>query len=159
MKKIDLKLDFDAIRSRIELDKNKHKRGSWAKNVGVSSGIVTNVHGKTKQNPSLEYIISVAKYTGKSIEYYLWGNKAELKNFDILEKTYKIPHTKLVELFEQNELAWEINHDLIKLEEIDPAALKEIHRYIKFMLKEKMRESTKLKEIKSKKKATKKERI
>ena len=77
MKKIDLKLEFDAIRKRIEEDKNTHKPGVWAELVGVSGSVVSNVHGKSQQKPSLEYIVAVSKATGKSVDYYLWGPQAD----------------------------------------------------------------------------------
>ncbi|WP_035242162.1 hypothetical protein [Desulfobacter vibrioformis] len=75
MKKIDLNLNYDEIRTRIEKDKNLFKPGKWAENIGVSPAIISNVHGKSKQNPSLEYIIAVARFTQKPIEYFLWGQK------------------------------------------------------------------------------------
>jgi hypothetical protein len=89
MKKIDLDLNFDSIRKRIELDKSSFKPSDWSEFIGVSSNIISNIHGKTKQNPSLEYIIAVSKATKKSIEYYLWGNSRNL-NDDLK------PHTSIL---------------------------------------------------------------
>jgi FtsZ-binding cell division protein ZapB len=76
MKKINLKLNFKEIVSRIdnEIKYQELKPAEWAAKVGVTTNIVSNIHGKTGQNPSLEYIIAVSRATGKSIEYYLYGN-------------------------------------------------------------------------------------
>ncbi len=68
-----MKLNFDTIRKRIENEKDNHS-GSWANFVGVPSNMVSNIHGKMQQNPSLSYIVNVAKATGKSVDYYLWGD-------------------------------------------------------------------------------------
>lgn len=101
MKKIDLNLNYNEIRTRIEKDKNKFKPGKWAENIGVSPATISNVHGKSKQNPSLEYVIAVAKFTKKSIEYFLWGEE-ENSEADI-ENTSDYEHTELVELLKQKE--------------------------------------------------------
>lgn len=75
MSKIDLGLDFQAIMARINKEKDKCERGEWRKKINVSSKIITNVHGKVEQKPSIEYIIAVARGTGRPIEYYLWGDE------------------------------------------------------------------------------------
>jgi len=77
---MNLELNFEDIRKRIEIDKDAYKQGSWAKFVGVQPNIVSNIHGKIQQNPSFPYIISVAIATGKSVDYYLWGYHPEKKN-------------------------------------------------------------------------------
>jgi len=74
-----LKLDFEAIRNRIDKEKQKYKPVEWAKKVGVSKNTVANIHGSTKQNPSLKYIISVSLATGKSTDYFLWGHVSQKK--------------------------------------------------------------------------------
>lgn len=80
MSKINLGLDFEAIRHRIKEEMKGIKPSKWAKIVGVSRQIVTNVHSDNPtQPPSLQYIIAVARATNKSIEYYLYGNKYESK--------------------------------------------------------------------------------
>jgi hypothetical protein len=76
MSKINLSLNYDKIRGRIDIDKSLHKPAEWAKKVGVSKNIVTNIHGATKQKPSLEYIVAVSRVTGKPIEWYLYGHTA-----------------------------------------------------------------------------------
>ena len=75
MSKINLDLDFDEIRKRIELVKADVKPSTWAKYLVVSKNIVTNIHGETKQRPSLEYIVAVARFTGKPVEWYLYGDQ------------------------------------------------------------------------------------
>ena len=101
MKKIDLNLNYNEIRTRIEKDKNKSKPGKWAANIGVSAATISNVHGKSKQNPSLEYVIAVARFTKKTIEYFLWGedesSAADIGNIS----DYK--NKESVELFKQKE--------------------------------------------------------
>jgi len=75
MKKIDLKLDFDAIRERIENDFRGLSPAEMARKIKVRANVAGNVHGKKKQNPSIEYVIAVSLYTGRTIEYYLWGKE------------------------------------------------------------------------------------
>ncbi len=76
MKKIDLGLDFDEIRKRIEIDIGQLKPGKWAKLIGLSPQNISNIHGEARKNqPSLQYIIAVAKHTGKPIEWYLYGRE------------------------------------------------------------------------------------
>lgn len=88
MKKINVSLKFDEIRERIEEFKKDIKPGVWADKLGVSINVVSNIHGKTKQKPSLEYIIAVSQVTGKSVDYFLWGKK--IGNNEINNK-FKIP--------------------------------------------------------------------
>ena len=79
--KIDLDFDFGEIRERIERDfRGKYNQVEWANNVKVTQGLVSNVHKKDKNkrsNPSLEYVIAVARFTGKPVEWYLYGTPAE----------------------------------------------------------------------------------
>jgi hypothetical protein len=76
VKKIDLGLNFDEIRKRIEIDIGQLKPGKWAEIIGLSPQNISNVHGEARKNqPSLQYIIAVAKYTGKPIEWYLYGDR------------------------------------------------------------------------------------
>lgn len=75
---IDLSLNYDEIRTRIEMDMCPYKKIDWAKKVGVSQSLISNVHknrGKSsdKISPSLEYIVAVARFTGKPVEWYLYG--------------------------------------------------------------------------------------
>ena len=77
MSKIDLSLDIDKIRRRLEDDQKGFKPSEWAKRVGVSKNVVTNIHGATRQRPSLEYIVAVSRFTGKPVEWYLYGTQAE----------------------------------------------------------------------------------
>ena len=114
---MNLKLDFDAIRKRIEIDKNAYKQGSWAKFVGVQPNIVSNIHGKIQQNPSFPYIISVAIATGKSVDYYLWGKE---KNIDKQGLTpVIIEHQDLIKRYEDPVLGKEINEQLIDIQDTD----------------------------------------
>ncbi len=82
-KKIELNLDYNKIMGRINACKaeiypeKKTDNKKWAALVGVSESLVSQLHPK-KQNtktkePSLEYILAVARVTGKSIEWYLYG--------------------------------------------------------------------------------------
>ena len=76
MNKIDLHLEFNKIRERIEIDKSVYKPGRWAESIGVSKTLVSNIHGKSKrQYPPLPYVFAVSKFTGKPIEWYLYGDK------------------------------------------------------------------------------------
>jgi transcriptional regulator with XRE-family HTH domain len=88
MKKINVSLNFDAIRERIEEYKKDIRPGVWADRLGVSVNVVSNIHGKTRQKPSLEYIIAVSQITGKSVDYFLWGK--EIGN-DKVNNNFKIP--------------------------------------------------------------------
>lgn len=54
---------------------------------------------------------------------------------DFFELDEDIPHSVLVEYFEQGELAKAINWDMIKLEKYDKSALEELHEIIKVKLK------------------------
>lgn len=73
MSKINLSLNYSDIRNRIDADKSRFKPSVWADKIGVPRNVVTNVHSKTAQNPSLEYIVAVARFTGKPVEWYLYG--------------------------------------------------------------------------------------
>lgn len=75
MKKIDLSLNYIEIKKRIELDKANYSASEWAARLNISKSSISNIHGKgSRINPSLEYIIAVARFMGKSIEWYLYGN-------------------------------------------------------------------------------------
>ena len=76
---IDLHLNYDEIRARISQDKGKLRHKEWAEKIQVSPSLIAQIHPKvisqsTKQ-PSLEYVIAVALYTGKSIRWYLFGKE------------------------------------------------------------------------------------
>jgi hypothetical protein len=75
MKKINLGLNFNEIIDRIEKEMSIQglKPSQWAAKVGVKINLISNIHGKTRQIPSLEYIIAVARATKKPVEYYLYG--------------------------------------------------------------------------------------
>ncbi len=75
MSRIKINVDFDLVRDRINDYYKRYKPAEWAKNIGVSKNVVSNIHGATKQKPSLEYIVAVSIFTRKSVDYYLWGNK------------------------------------------------------------------------------------
>lgn len=76
MKKIDLSLNYNDIKMRIELDKGHYSGGEWANAVGLSRSSVSNIHGKKAiAKPSLEYIVSVSRFTGKPVEWYLYGKQ------------------------------------------------------------------------------------
>ena len=79
MKIFDLELNFDEIRERIEIDKSQYKAVRWAEFLKVSESLISNVHAKKKkQNPPLPYIIAVARFTGKPVEYYLYGDSKQM---------------------------------------------------------------------------------
>ena len=76
-KYLELNLNFEEIRKRISLDKGKHKNIEWAKLLQVSPSLISQVHPKVatkaSKSPSLEYVIAVARFTGKPVEWYLYG--------------------------------------------------------------------------------------
>jgi hypothetical protein len=79
-KYIDLGLNYNEIRDRIEEDMIHFKKYIWAVNVKVSQSLISKVHkkpdkGNERTNPSLEYVIAVANFTGRPIEWYLYGCK------------------------------------------------------------------------------------
>jgi hypothetical protein len=84
MKIIDFQLNFDDIRNRIELDKSQYRAGKWAELLKVSESLISNIHGgkkekkKKKQNPTLPYIIAVARAMKKPVEYYLYGDSEQI---------------------------------------------------------------------------------
>ena len=78
MKKINLNLNPNEIRNRIELDKDQYGSSEWAQKLGVSPNVVSNIHGKSKNHdPSLQYVVAVARFTGKPIEWYLYGQGSQ----------------------------------------------------------------------------------
>ncbi len=77
MKKFDLSLNYDDIRIRLEDAMSGYKPAQWAKYIGVSVNIIANIHGKVKQPPSLQYIIAVARKTGRPVEWYLYGEESD----------------------------------------------------------------------------------
>lgn len=131
---MDLQLNFEDIRKRIEIEKEAHKQGSWAKFVGVPSNIVSNIHGKIQQNPSFPYIISVALATGKSVDYYLWGEDTEKiitqQPPDNIAKII-VEHQGIVKRFKNPKKAKEFNQDLLILEEVDQDGFEEVHEIVK----------------------------
>ncbi|WP_321495596.1 hypothetical protein [uncultured Desulfobacter sp.] len=129
MKKFGLNLDFDAIRERIEKDKDRYKPGTWAEMVGVSLNVVSNIHGKSKRNPSLEYIVAVSLATGKSVDHYLWGDKNKEEQLE--QKNVKIDSTPLqqsiidedqdlIKEFKNPEKAKKFNEFLVTVEKYNP---------------------------------------
>ncbi|MCG8640590.1 MAG: hypothetical protein MI862_12695 [Desulfobacterales bacterium] len=129
MSKIDLKLDFDAILGRINLDKKGLKPSVWADMLGVSRNIVTNVHGKIKQKPSLEYIVAVSKATGKSVDYYLWGMKEDNGPVADFGQDFQF-----INQFTDRNYAKSVIRDLLKLDQLDSNGLEETHDFIRFKM-------------------------
>ncbi len=90
------KLDFNDIRVRIfnemiELS-TPYSPTAWGKLIGMTMGVVNNIHGKTKQRPSFPYIINVSKVTKKPVEYFLWGEEGvseKTGNEESYEKLWK----------------------------------------------------------------------
>jgi hypothetical protein len=76
-KVIELNLNPDEIKKRIALDKGDIKNNKWAALLHVSPSLISQIHpkgaDKPSKTPSLEYIIAVSRYTGKSLEWYLYG--------------------------------------------------------------------------------------
>jgi transcriptional regulator with XRE-family HTH domain len=153
MKKIDLRLDFDKIRSRIDLERESYKPGAWAELIGVSLNVVSNIHGKTKQNPSLEYIVAVSKATGRSVDYYLFGHDQESpqpqkKEYSKITKVI-IEHQDIVKKFKNPEIAKAMNEKLLEIEAADAelfskadAYIQGLHDSIKTSKKKKTKRST-----------------
>lgn len=133
MSKIDLQLDFDAIRKRIEEDKKPYKPAVWADMIGVTRNIVSNVHGKIQQKPSLEYIVAVSKATGKSVDYYLWG-KEEGHSNAALSDPIVIEHQNLVKKFKNPERGLRLNKGLVELEHLSEEAIREMEIHIQASL-------------------------
>ena len=122
MSKIHLGLDFAAIRERLNKEKQRFKHSEWLKTVGVNPRIVTNVHGKTAQRPSLEYIVAVAKATHKPIEYYLWGESysKSLSEPEIIEVKYEGAENRSGR-DRRNGLAYESCDRLLQIERLNRA--------------------------------------
>jgi hypothetical protein len=82
-KVIDLHLNYNEILNRIEAVKDeiypekKTSNKKWANLVGISESLVSQLHPrkprKEIKEPSKEYIIAVARVTGKPVEWYLYG--------------------------------------------------------------------------------------
>lgn len=120
---LELNLNFNEIRKRIELDKNQYKPGAWANKVGVSVNVVSNIHGKTQQKPSLEYIIAVSIATGKSVDYYLWGKGQEQNNqmdyyYSDAQKIIT-EHQALIKRFKDPKVGKDANKWLIDIQDSD----------------------------------------
>ncbi len=93
MKIIELSLNYDEIRKRIEIDKARYKVKKWSELTGTSRNVISNIHGKAgKHNPSLQYIIAVARATGKPVEWYLYG---EVQRFPALIEEPHMPYQVL----------------------------------------------------------------
>lgn len=74
MKKIHVDIDFNEVLQRIEKEMEGYSRTDWANKVGVKINVVSNIHGaNARQNPSLNYILSVSMATRKPMDYFLWG--------------------------------------------------------------------------------------
>ena len=64
-----MNLNYNEIRNRIEIDIGKMGSKGWADLIGVSINVVSNIHGKAgKHYPSLQYVVAVARVTGKPID-------------------------------------------------------------------------------------------
>jgi hypothetical protein len=95
-KKIDLHLNIREILGRIETVKDEiypeKKTGNkkWANLVSVSESLISQLHPRKPRNeikePSLEYIIAVARATKKPIEYYLYGDSTQMPTSVAIEK-------------------------------------------------------------------------
>jgi transcriptional regulator with XRE-family HTH domain len=131
--KIRLNIDYEEIRNRINKEKEGFKPGEWAKKVGVSPNVVSNVHGKIRQKPSIEYIIAVAVATGKSVEYFLFGDDCD-ETSQRSSVSGKPPHTVIVDRFQQKKLAWDISYKLLWLESFNPKELKDIDDFINYRI-------------------------
>lgn len=77
-KVLNLGLDFDEIRKRIDADKGRTGNNQWAEHIKVSQSLISQIHPQKKGNvpkmPSLEYVIAVSRATGRPVEWYLYGN-------------------------------------------------------------------------------------
>lgn len=129
MKKISLQLDFDAIRRRIEEDKNHYKPGVWAKMVGVSVGVVSNVHGKAQQKPSLEYIIAAAQAMGRSVDYYLWGDQLKPKEEQPADPIV-LKHQRLVLRFKDPKKGLSMNERILRIQDLNESIFNKVDGYI-----------------------------
>ena len=70
MNKLDIDLNFNEIRERIEIEIKGKRSKDWADLIGVSKSLISNIHGKSKnQNPPLPYIIAVAQKMGKPTDF------------------------------------------------------------------------------------------
>jgi len=127
MSRIGLKLDFDQIRERIDNEKEGLRPSEWAQKIGVRPNVVTNIHGKTKQKPSLEYIVAVSLATGRPVDYFLFGeaSSAEIKD----EVTRR--HADLVTQFKNKREAYLGNCDLLEIEMVSEATFNRTIGYIK----------------------------
>ena len=118
-----LQLNFEDIRKRIEIEKNAFRGGSWAKFVGVSPNIVSNIHGKIQQKPSFTYIISVAKATGKSVDYYLWGDESgqsiKVEHADSTTQKIINEHVDIIKKFKDPMVGKDANQWLVELQDSD----------------------------------------
>ncbi len=117
MSKIEIDINFDEIRERIDQEKKGIKPSVWADMLGVNRNVVTNVHGRVKQKPSLEYIVAVSRATGRSVDYLLWGGTDSVKVSDDVN-------------FKDQTRGRTITSRLIELEKISPKVFDMVDTYI-----------------------------
>lgn len=106
-------MNLEEIRARIEKEKDSYSKREWISLTGVTPQIIGNIHGVTRQNPSLEYVIAVAVAVGKPISYFLWGDSGprskpqncclvDLKHFQRHSKRFDL-HQKLDDILTSKE--------------------------------------------------------
>ena len=142
MNDLKLNFDFDAIRDRIEEHKQVYKPVEWAKKIGVSKAVVSNIHGETdgkpspkRQNPSLKYIIAVSIALRIPIDYFMFG-KMTPDESGATQKTRRIYSRAsdrekstgdMLANFSNKKKARECYEKLLEIDHIDPDKLNSIN--------------------------------
>lgn len=98
----------------------------YGKIFGLSQRVISDLE-KGKSNPS-KTLLAYLKYR--------WGHIFSDRHEDLLQKKQlsHFEHEKVIRGFKNKDLAKDINVDLLKLEEIEPGKLREVHAYIKGMI-------------------------
>ncbi|VVS95321.1 helix-turn-helix domain-containing protein [Desulfoluna spongiiphila] len=133
-------IDLGPILSRLKEAANL----SFDKDIAVLLGIsAPDFSMRKKRGSLLPIIIEWAINNNVNLDWLIKG-ATPLKtavNGDTHEDDEVVKeHIQIAKMFKNKVIAKEINWDLIKLEQVDQAALKELHEYIKFKLQMKKSE-------------------
>lgn len=134
IKKLPIDNNFSKRLKKLVKEILELKQIEFCKNIDISSPYLSMVFSGTKK-PNAELITKLFFHYREYFDWLLTGVKSETNySQDDIVKKHDISPSKLINFFEQKDLAREINNDLIEIEKIDPNELIEMRYLIKYHL-------------------------
>ena len=127
-------LFMDSLEARIKKARQYAKltQPKLAELVGVSRRTLVN-YEKNASNAAVATVQKIAIVCEVDDVWLLTGRGEMFKSETVQGLSgSRPPHADLVELFDQQDLAWDINWELLKLEKVDKKELYEVLKFIKF---------------------------